>query len=80
MIINVDYHTLEFTCPHCGFFNSVTLKQIRLCDAIICRGCKDIIKFEDYMNETRKAIKLINKELWKLEEELKKIGSITIRL
>lgn len=32
------------------------------------------------MNETRKAIKLINKELWKLEEELKKIGSITIRL
>lgn len=80
MTINVENQTLEFPCPKCGFFNPVTLKQVELNDAIICRGCKNIIRFEDHMNETRKAVRSINKALRELEEELLKIGSVTIRL
>lgn len=79
-MINLDNHSLEFPCPSCGFFNPVTLKQVRLRDAIICRGCKTTIRFEDHMNETRKAIRSITRALQEFEEEIKKIGKITIRL
>lgn len=79
-MINLDNHSFEFACPNCGFFNPVTLKQVRLRDAIICRGCKSILNFEDYMNETRKAVRSINRALQELEEGLSKIGKITIRI
>jgi len=68
-MLNLDKHPIEVACPQCGFYNSVTLKQIRLRDAVICRGCKVTINFEDHMNETRE-----------LEEQLKSIGTIKIRL
>jgi len=79
-MLNLDKHPIEVACPQCGFYNSVTLKQIRLRDAVICRGCKVTINFEDHMNETRKAIRSINRALRELEEQLKSIGTIKIRL
>ena len=79
-MLNLDRHPIEIACPRCDFYNFVTLKQVRLRAAVICRGCKVTINFEDHMNETRKAIRSINRALRELEEQFNKIGKITIRL
>lgn len=51
----IDNFVLDFPCPRCGFFNPFSLKQARLRDVIICRGCKVNIHLDDQMNECRKA-------------------------
>ena len=79
-MLNLDRHSLDFACPRCGFYNPITLKQVRLRDAVICRGCKVTINLEDHMNETRKAIRSINRAMRQLEEQIRKIGTVTIRL
>lgn len=79
-MINLNKHSLDLSCPRCGFYNPVTLKQIRLRDAVICRGCKGTINFEDYMNEIRKAVRSIKKSMIKLKEQICKTHKITIRL
>jgi len=78
--LGLDRHSLEVACPRCQFYNPITLKQVRLRDAAICRGCKVTINLEDHMNETRKAIRSINRAMRELENKLRAIGSITIRL
>lgn len=75
-MINLDNRSLDLSCPRCGFCNPLTLKQLRLRDAVICRGRKGTINFEDYMNETRKAVRSIIK----LKEQICKTHKITIRL
>jgi hypothetical protein len=77
-MLHLDDQTFDFSCPNCGFYNPITLKQIRLRDAIICRGCKAILNFEDHMNETRKAVRSINKELRNLEDQLNKTSVIRL--
>lgn len=66
-MLNLDKHSLDLACPRCQFYNSVTLKQIRLRDAVICRGCKAIISLDDSMNEVRKATRSINEALSNLK-------------
>lgn len=80
MLINLDRHSIDIACPRCKFFNTVTLKQVRIRDAVICRGCKVTIRFEDHMNETRKAIRSINRAMQELEDTLKGMGKVKIRL
>jgi transcription elongation factor Elf1 len=79
-MLDLDNHELDFRCPRCGFYNRVTLKAVRLRDAVICRGCKATIRFEDYMNETRKAVRAINRALRELEDQISSIGTVTIQL
>lgn len=79
-MLNLDKQFVEIACPRCGFYNPVTLKQVRLRDAVICRGCKVTINFDDHMNETSKAVRSINRALRDLEEQIHAIGTITIRL
>lgn len=79
-MIEIDDYELDFACPRCGFYNPVTLKKVRLRDAVICRGCKAMIRFEDHMNETRNAVRRINRALRRLEEQMSKIGTVTFRL
>lgn len=79
-VIDLDGHRLDFPCPRCKFFNTFTLGQVRLRDAVICRGCKATINLDDYMNETRKAIRSISRALRSLQEQLAEMGTITIRI
>ncbi len=79
-MLDLDKHELDLPCPRCGFYNPVTLKAVRLRDAVICRGCKATIRFEDHMNETRKAVKTINRAVRELEDQIGDMGIVTIRL
>ncbi len=72
-MINLDRHEIDFSCPNCGFYNKFFLKQARLRDVIICRGCKINIQLEDYMNECRKATRNIKRALDEFEQNLKNI-------
>lgn len=78
-MINLDKFSIKIDCPNCGFFNPVTIKEIRLRDAIICRGCKSTINFDDSMNETRKTVREINRQLNEIMEQLGKMSKITIK-
>ena len=78
--IDIDNHKIDIHCPSCHFFNTVTLKQVRLRDVVICRGCKANISLEDHLNMTRKTIRSFQRAMRQIEEQLAKIGKITIRL
>jgi len=54
-VINLDAHEVTFTCPRCRFHNSARLKQVRLRDVVICRGCRGNIQLDDFMNSYRRA-------------------------
>ena len=70
-MINIDQHEIDFQCPNCKFFNTIKIKQARLRDVVICRGCKLNIRLDDQMNETRKAVRSIRRAMNALEETLK---------
>jgi len=63
----LDNAEIEFQCPNCGFFNTVTLRQIRLGEIIICSGCHETIKLIDKDVSTERAIIKIKKSLQDLE-------------
>lgn len=48
--INIDKFEVEVDCPRCGFANPIWLRQARLRDVVICRGCKANIQLDDSMN------------------------------
>ena len=62
-MINIDKHEVDFQCPNCSFYNSIQIKQARLRDVVICRGCKSNIRLDDQMNETRKAVRTIRRAM-----------------
>ncbi len=78
-MINLDKEEIDFECPSCGFFNNFFLKQARLRDVIICRGCKTNIHLDDYLNEVRVSIRQIKKSLCGLENSFNNLN-ITIRI
>jgi hypothetical protein len=77
---NLDKVELEAECPRCGFFNPFFIKQARLRDVIICRGCKANIQLEDHMNTVRKAERDIRRAMQQLELTMKSLGKITLRI
>lgn len=42
-------------CPRCSFPTRPFLRQVRLCDVIVCGGCKCDIHLIDHMGTFRKA-------------------------
>jgi hypothetical protein len=54
-MFNLDKVRTEIKCPRCRFLNRIWLKQIRLHDVIICRGCKSNISLTDEFNSVKKA-------------------------
>ena len=70
-MIDFDKHEIDIQCPKCLFYNPIWLKQARLRDIIVCRGCKSNIHLDDQMNETRKTIKSIRRAMTELEDTLK---------
>ena len=79
-MINLGKSNIDFQCPSCGFSNKATIKQVRINDLIICRGCKRNIRLVDHFNTTKKALLSFNRALRELEEQIKKMGDITIKL
>jgi len=74
-MIDLDNQTIEFVCPHCGFYNAIFFKQARLRDVVICRGCKSNIQLDDQMNECRKAEQSVRKAMQELEKSLKNVNT-----
>lgn len=77
--VNFSRHTFEFECPSCSFYNSATLGQARVRDAVICRGCKGVIRLDDHMNECRLALRRVRATLQNLQNSLKSL-KIEIKL
>lgn len=74
-MFNLDRQKIEFPCPACGFYNSAFLRQVRLRDALVCRGCKSNIRLDDHMNEYRKAARRIARSVHALQATLSKLTS-----
>lgn len=55
--------TYDLQCTKCGFYNRIFLKQIKLRDVVICRGCKVNLCLDDHMNEYRKIERKTNKQI-----------------
>lgn len=79
-MINLDKQLVSLQCPFCKFRNEVSLKQIRINDVVICRGCKANLQLHDHMRSTYKAVRSITHQLSELEKSLQQIGEITFRL
>jgi hypothetical protein len=71
IVLSMDNVPIEAICPVCDFFNEVNLKQVRLRDVVICRGCKASIQLEDYMNECRKAERVVKETFMEWTDRLK---------
>jgi hypothetical protein len=71
----LDAQTVTVECPNCRFETYVTLKEVRLQDAIICRGCKVVLRLEDYMGEMQKTQRAIDQSIRDFEQSL---GNITL--
>lgn len=74
--MNIDGEQIEISCPKCRFLNYPTIKQIRLRDALICRGCKSKINFDDHMNSVRKVQRQLLRAFADLERSLSKAFKI----
>ncbi len=73
-MINLDRHKFEFQCPECEFYNCATMKQARLRDFIICRGCKINLRLDDSMNSCRKAVRQFRKSMREFEREIENLN------
>ena len=77
----IDGHPIGFPCPRCSFRNHATIKQIRLRDVLICRGCKANIRLEDHRNSVRIAERQVRQSLEQLLEAMEALNTtITINL
>lgn len=72
--MNLDNIKIEIQCPKCKFYNSIFIKQARLRDVIICRGCKSNIQLDDQMNEVRKIVKKFRRQMAELMNSLHDIN------
>ena len=79
-MLKLDDFRIEITCSHCTFINIVFVKQIRIGDVIICRGCKNNIQLIDHQGSILKANRKLRRSINTLMKEVKTIGNITIKL
>jgi len=66
---------IEFPCPSCGFYNTITFQEARLGAPIICRGCKNTLQTDDASGELAVAHQRIQRAFADLRETLKSMGS-----
>ncbi len=79
-MFNLDKYRVDITCPKCKFLNKVSLKQVRISDVVICRGCKTNIKLEDHQHSVLKANREVHRAFNAIFDGLSKIGIIKIKL
>jgi hypothetical protein len=78
-MFDLDPLEIEFACPSCGFYNNARLKQVRLNDVLICRGCKGNLQLVDQMGQMDKARRQTRRAVGELEEALSRLGHITLK-
>lgn len=78
--MDIDSFEVEIECPNCGFYNPIWIKQARLRDMIICRGCKINIQLNDSMNEVRKARRSVLTAVNDLKRQFEKLNREMTRL
>lgn len=66
---------IEFRCPSCGFYNTVTLQEARLGAPIICRGCKNTLQTDDASGELAVAHRQIQQAFASLKQTLERMGN-----
>jgi hypothetical protein len=77
----IDFAEVDFPCPKCGFFNPIWIRQARLRDVIICRGCKCNIQLDDQMNSVRVAERNVRRAIDELTRSFESISrQLTIKL
>jgi hypothetical protein len=74
--MNLDTFEVNVDCPRCQFSNPIWLKQARLRDVIICRGCKSNIQLDDSMNTVRKGVRSVNCALNRLRHQIQSINRL----
>jgi len=79
-VFDLDRIRIELRCPQCGFYEPVTLKQVRLGDVVICRGCKASISLIDHMHEIANARQRLQAALRSFRELAGNPLKITLRL
>ena len=72
--MDIDLFEVEIECPKCGFYNPIWIKQARVRDMIICRGCKINIQLNDSMNEVLKARRSVLKAVNNLKRQFEKLN------
>lgn len=70
--LDIDSFTVDVECPRCAFFNPISIKQTRVRDVIICRGCKSNIQLDDGMNSVRKSRQDIRRQYKALQETIER--------
>jgi hypothetical protein len=78
-MFDLDKQSIDIECPRCHFYNPIFLRQVRVWDVIICRGCKGNVQLQDHMNQYRNARFRIIRAMEALESQIKKIGKIKIK-
>jgi len=79
-VFDIGSAPVHAACPRCGFENDFTLAQVDRRDVVICRGCKGGIRLDDHLNSVRAARRSIAAAVSELEDTLRGIGTITIRM
>ena len=73
-MIDLDRHRIDIECPRCKFPARVFLRQVRLCDVVVCGGCKGNIRRVDHRATFRRARRDIDKALAGLMSALNSFG------
>jgi hypothetical protein len=79
-MFDLDKLEIEIPCPRCGFYEPVTIKQVRLDDVVICRGCKSNLRLVDQMHQVANARGQLAAALRELADAFSKPINLTLRL
>jgi hypothetical protein len=75
--MDIDSSEIEIKCPKCQFYNMIWIKQARLRDVIICRGCKSNIYLDDGMNTVCKARRRLLEQFKKIKHQIDQINRLS---
>jgi hypothetical protein len=73
-MFNLDRQRIEIECPRCRFSARVFLRQVRVCDVVVCGGCKGNIQLIDHMATFRRANRRITAAVNSLMSALGNLG------
>ena len=78
--MDLDPIKVKLECLECQFFNVASLRQIRLNDVVICRGCKSNLQLVDYLGTVAKVRRDFRWEIERLRGAFDKISIIKLSL
>ncbi len=80
-MFTLDKQFVDAQCERCGFWNDFTIKEARLDQVLICRGCKANIQLRDYLGTVKRSERNVRRAMKDLENTLKSLDTtITIEL